>query len=66
MRASRRVRVDFDGGGSGTDYLAQFSAGYTFDSGLDVSLGYGYARIADIHSHVVGIRLAKSFSFSSR
>jgi hypothetical protein len=58
--------IDFDGGGSGTDYLAQVSAGYTFDNGFDVSLGYGYAREETVDSHFVGLRLAKSFQFSGR
>lgn len=58
--------IDFDGGGSGTDYLAQISAGYTFDNGLDLSLGYGYTREDTIDSHFVGLRLAKSFEFASR
>jgi hypothetical protein len=57
---------DFDFGGSSTDYLAQVSAGYEFDGGYDISLGYGIVRETDIVSHEVGLRLTKSFAFSTR
>jgi hypothetical protein len=57
---------DFAAGGSGNDYLAQISAGYEFESGYDISLGYAMVREADIVSHEVGLRLTKSFGFSTR
>ncbi len=48
------------------DHLLQASAGYTFDSGYDVSLGYGYERVGVDHNDMIGLRLTKCFSFSSR
>ncbi|WP_309086368.1 hypothetical protein [Chelativorans sp.] len=59
-------KFDFDGGDDQTDYLAQVSGGYTFDNGVDVSLGYGFAREAEIDTHALGVRLTKSFEFSTR
>lgn len=59
-------QFDFAAGGSQTDHLAQVSAGYEFDNGFDVSLGYGVAKADDITTHAVGLRLTKSFGFSTR
>lgn len=59
-------RINFDGGGAQTDYLAQISAGYTFDNGIDISAGYAFVRADDIRNHVVGVRLSKTFEFSTR
>lgn len=65
LAASLR-RVAFDGGGGRSDALGQVSGGYTFDNGIDVSFGYAVARAEDVTSHTLGLRLAKTFSYSSR
>ena len=65
LAASLR-RVAFDGGGGRSDTLGQVSGGYTFDNGIDVSLGYAVARAEDVTSHTLGVRLSKTFSYSSR
>ena len=59
-------RLDFGDGGDQSDLLAQVSAGYAFDNGFDVSLGYAYARADKIEAHVVGLRLTKEFEFTTR
>lgn len=59
-------RINFDGGDSQTDYLAQVSAGYTFDNGIDLSAGYAFVRDAGVRNHVVGLRLTKTLEFSTR
>lgn len=65
LAASLR-RFDFAGGGSQSDHLVQVSGGYEFDNGLDLSLGYGLTRDGGTDSHVIGLRLARSFAFSTR
>lgn len=59
-------RINFDVGGGQTDLLAQASVGYTFDNGIDLSAGYAFVRAENIRSHVVGVRLSKTFEFSTR
>lgn len=59
-------RINFDGGGGDTDHLVQVSAGYTFDNGIGLSAGYAFVRDAGVRSHVVGLRLSKTFEFSTR
>lgn len=59
-------RINFGGGGGQTDYLAQISAGYTFDNGVDVSVGYTHVVEAAVRSHIFAARLSKSFEFSTR
>ena len=58
--------IDLAGAGSMTDQLVQVSGGYTFENGVDLALGYGFSRVEDIKAHVVGVRLSKSFEFSTR
>lgn len=53
-------------GGTRADHLLQASGGYEFAGGYDVSLGYGMSRDAGDVSHAVGLRLTKSFEFSTR
>lgn len=57
---------DFAAGGTGHDYLAQISGGYEFENGFDLSIGYGMSRDAGVSSQAIGLRLAKTFSFSTR
>lgn len=59
-------RFAFDAGGHRNDRLVQVSGGYGFDNGFDVSLGYALARAEDLDAHVFGVRLSKTFSYSSR
>lgn len=65
LAASLR-RIAFDGGGGRSDVMAQVSGGYTFDNGIDASLGYAATRAEDVTSHTLGVRLSKTFSYSSR
>lgn len=58
--------VNFAAGGAMTDHLLQLSAGYGFDNGIDLSAGYAYVNAAGTPAHIVGLRLAKSFEFSTR
>lgn len=58
--------IDYSGGGSDDDHLIQVSAGYEFENGIDVSAGYANAREAGVVSHTLGLRLTKSFEFSTR
>lgn len=51
---------------AGTDHLVQVSAGYEFENGVDVSLGYGYERVEGANNQMIGLRLTKSFEFSTR
>lgn len=53
----------FADGGSGNDYLAQLSGGYTFGNGLDASLAFAAGRNDGADTHVIGVRLSKSFDF---
>jgi hypothetical protein len=50
---------------AGTDQLVQVSAGYEFDNGLDLSLGYGHEHVAGEDNDMLGVRLTKCFSFST-
>jgi hypothetical protein len=56
-------RLDLAGGGEQTDRLMQLSAGHEWENGVDLSAGYGYTRVEEIDSHVLGLRLTKSFDF---
>jgi len=55
--------TQLSGGGSQNDFLAQVSGGYTFGNGLDVSLALGAGRNDGADTHVIGVRLSKSFDF---
>lgn len=59
-------KTSFAAGGSQSDLLLQASAGYEWENGIDLSLGYAYTRDADINTHAVGLRLSKTFEFSTR
>jgi hypothetical protein len=59
-------RTSFAPGGSRNDLLLQASAGYEWENGIDLSLGYAYARDADVDTHAVGMRLTKTFEFTTR
>ena len=59
-------RTSFAAGDSQNDLLLQASAGYEWDNGIDLSLGYAYARDADADTHSVGMRLTKTFEFTTR
>ena len=54
------------GTGSTSDHLVQVSAGYGFENGIDVSAGYAHVREADLDYDIIGLRLTKSFEFTSR
>ena len=58
--------LDIAGIGTQRDHIAQASIGYEFDNGIDISGGYAHVREADVNSHVLGLRLTKSFEFSTR
>jgi len=58
--------IDYSGGGSDDDHLIQVSAGYEFENGIDVSAGYANASEGGVVSHTLGLRLTKSFEFSTR
>jgi hypothetical protein len=57
-------RTNYFAGGRDNDLLAQVSGGYEFENGVDLSLGYAFARQAGVRSHTVGFRLTKAFEFS--
>lgn len=59
--SSRRLRIA--GGGSARDTLVQVSGGYTWDNGIDLSLGYAHLSEAGSKSETIGLRLTRSFSF---
>ncbi|MEX0405381.1 hypothetical protein ABGN05_06915 [Aquibium sp. LZ166] len=59
-------RFDLAGAGSTSDHIAQVSAGYGFENGIDVSAGYAHVREADLDYDIIGLRLTKSFEFTSR
>lgn len=65
LAASLR-RTNFAAGGNQNDALAQVSAGYTFDNGIDLSVGYTYAEQSAIRDHLVSFTVSKSFEFSTR
>lgn len=56
-------RTGFAGGGSARDTLLQVSAGYTWDNGIDLSLGYVRGSEDGSKSDTIGLRLTRSFSF---
>ncbi|MCO5133916.1 MAG: hypothetical protein M9908_06105 [Phyllobacteriaceae bacterium] len=55
--------IDYDGGGNDRDTLYQVSAGYEFENGVDVSVGWAQTEEGGIQSDVVGIRLTKTIEF---
>lgn len=61
--AATMRQVRYFGGGRDNDFMAQVSAGYEFESGIDLSAGYGFFRAGGVDSHALGIRLSKSFEF---
>ncbi|NPD15020.1 hypothetical protein HOY34_07355 [Xinfangfangia sp. D13-10-4-6] len=62
LAASSR-RLTLGAGGSARDTLVQISGGYTWDNGIDLSLGYGRFSEAGSRSEIIGLRLTRSFSF---
>jgi hypothetical protein len=48
------------------DRLVAASVGYGFDSGYDLSIGYGREHVAGDDNDMIGVRLTKCFSFSTR
>lgn len=56
-------QIRYFAGGRDNDLLAQASAGYEFENGIDVSLGYAMAREAGDTSHTLGLRLSKTFEY---
>jgi len=60
LRKVELAGVDFD------DHIVQASLGYEFANGIDISAGYAHVREAAVDSHVIGVRLTKSFEFSTR
>ncbi|MEZ5808902.1 MAG: hypothetical protein R3D65_14670 [Zhengella sp.] len=61
--AATMRQVRYFGGGRDNDFMAQLSAGYEFDNGVDLSAGYGFFREGGEASHALGLRLSKSFAF---
>lgn len=57
--------IDVSGGSDTKDHLLQASAGYEFENGVSVNVGYKIFRESKIDGHTVGIVLAKEFSFSN-
>jgi hypothetical protein len=50
---------------AGTDHLVQVSAGYGFESGYDLSVGYAFEHAEGIDNQYIGVRLTKCFSFAT-
>lgn len=50
---------------AGTDHLVQVSAGYGFESGYDLSVGYAFEHAEHIDNQYIGVRLTKCFSFAT-
>ena len=48
------------------DRLVAASVGYEFDGGYDLSVGYGREHVAGDNNDMIGVRLTKCFSFSTR
>lgn len=59
-------RTNLAAGGSTSDYLVQLSGGYQFENGIDLSLGYAHTREGGTKGHKIGLRLTKTFEFSTR
>lgn len=59
--SSRKIRLG--AGGSERDSLVQVSGGYTWENGIDLSLGYARLSEAGAKSDTIGLRLTRSFSF---
>lgn len=59
-------RMKFSDGGAQNDYLLQVSGGHKWDNGFDFSLGYAFMRDEGQGAHLMGLRLTKTFEFSSR
>jgi hypothetical protein len=49
----------------GTDHLVQVSAGYGFESGYDLSVGYAFEHVGGIDNQTLGVRLTKCFNFAT-
>lgn len=58
--------IDFAGPTRDRDHIAQASVGYEFENGIDISGGYAHVREAAVDRHVLGLRLTKSFEFSTK
>lgn len=56
-------QVRYFAGGRDNDLLAQVSAGYEFENGVDVSLGYAFAREAREEAHTLGLSITKTFEY---
>lgn len=54
------------GGPDVNDYIAQISAGYEFENGVDLSAGLSTWRDGGVRGNTFGLRLTKSLEFSSR
>lgn len=54
------------GGGSVHDQLVKVSAGYEFENGIDLSIGYKFDTDAGTRNHTVGFRLSKAIEFSTK
>jgi hypothetical protein len=50
---------------AGTDHLIQVSAGYGFESGYDLSVGYAFEHAEDTDNQYIGVRLTKCFNFAT-
>ncbi|MFC3061623.1 hypothetical protein [Paenirhodobacter populi] len=59
--STRKTRLG--AGGSERDSLVQISGGYTWENGIDLSLGYARLSEAGAKSDTIGPRLTRSFSF---
>ncbi len=59
--SSRKTRLG--AGGSERDTLVQVSGGYTWENGIDLSLGYARISEAGAKSDTIGLRLTRSFIF---
>jgi len=49
----------------GSARLLQVSAGYGFESGYDVSVGYAYEHTEERNDQFIGVRLTKCFNFAT-
>lgn len=54
---------DTDNGTNGDDFQLQFSAGYAFDFGLYVHIGWKFAEEAGIDTETLGVLAAYTFEF---
>ncbi len=51
------------GAGWTRDHLVQLSAGYTFDSGIGVQVGYSHTNASSIGTHTLGVLLTYEFQY---